>query len=94
VLGPLLATFSKEKGAGNRGRYSSAKFDDAFDTALKTVDPAKRQELLRQAMKTAMDDVGVIPLFFLVKNWGLRNGLTLKARTDGYTLAELVKAGK
>lgn len=92
VLGPLLATFSKDKGAGNRGRYSSAAFDAAFDGALRTVDDAKREELLRKAMQVAMDDVGVIPLFFLVKNWGLRNGLAMKARADGYTLAELIVA--
>ncbi len=90
VLGPLLATFGPNKGAGNRGRYSSPAFDAAFDAALKTVDDAKREELLQQAMRVGMEDVGVIPLFFMVKNWGLRNGLTMKARTDGYTLAELI----
>jgi len=90
VLGPLLATFGPTKGAGNRGRYSSPAFDAAFDAALTTVDDAKREELLRKAMQTGMDDVGVIPLFFMVKTWGLRNGLAMKARADGYTLAELI----
>lgn len=92
VLGPLLATFSKEKGQGqgNRGRYSSAQFDQDFDTALKTVDAAKRETLLQDAMRVGMHDLGVIPVFFLVNSWGIRADLDYKTRSDGYTLADFI----
>ncbi len=93
VLGPLLATYDKAKGqgAGNRGRYSSPEFDDAYSTALKTVDSAAREKLLQKAMEIGMNDVGVIPVFFLAHNWGLKDGLKFQPRSDGYTLAYLVE---
>ena len=92
VLGPLLATFNKEKGQGqgNRGRYSNPKFDGNYQTALMTVDDAKREKLLQEAMEISMGEVGVIPLFFLVNSWGLKTGLKLEPRSDGYTLAYTV----
>ena len=94
VLGPLLATYDKAKGQGqgNRGRYSNPKFDEDYQTALKTVDDAKREKLLQEAMEIAMDEVGVIPVFFLVHSWGLKKGLGFEARSDGYTLAYSVNA--
>ncbi len=94
VLGPLLATFSKTTGQGNRGRYSNPAFDDALNTALVTVDDAKREALLRKAMEIAMNDLGVIPLFFLAHNWALRADLDFTPRTDGYTLAANVTGAK
>lgn len=92
VLGPLLATYSKEKGQGqgNRGRYSNPKFDEYYETALKTVDDAKRAELLQNAMELSMEEVGVIPVFFLVHSWGLNKALEFEPRSDGYTLATAV----
>ncbi len=89
VLGPLLATYDKEKGqgAGNRGRYSSPAFDEAYQTALKTVDAKQRETLLHKAMRIGMEDVGVIPVFFLAYTWGLKDGLEYTGRSDGYTLA-------
>lgn len=89
VLGPLLATFSKEKGQGqgNRGRYSNPDFDLALETAMRTVDDAKRETLLQDAMIQGMSDLGVIPVFFLLNNWGVRADLTYNGRADGYTLA-------
>lgn len=94
VLGPLLETFGPGAGQGNRGRYSSPQFDAALREARRTVDDAKRSELLKQAMTTAMNDLGVIPLFFLSNTWGLKAGLHYEGRTDGYTLAYDVKPGK
>ena len=93
VLGPLLATYDKSKGqgAGNRGRYSSPEFDEAYNTALKTVDGAAREKLLQKAMEIGMNDVGVIPVFFLAHNWGLKDSLKFQPRSDGYTLAYLVE---
>ncbi len=87
VLGPLLATFTKDTGQGNRGRYSNPKFDQALDTAMKTVDDGKREKLLQDAMTQGMNDLGVIPIFFLLNNWGVRADLVFKGRADGYTLA-------
>jgi peptide/nickel transport system substrate-binding protein len=94
VLGPLLETFGQGAGQGNRGRYSSPHFDSALGEARRTVDDAKRAELLQQAMTTAMNDLGVIPLFFLSNAWALKAGLHYDGRTDGYTLAYEVRPAK
>lgn len=90
VLGPLLATFSKETGQGNRGRYSNPDFDAALNAALATIDDGKREKLLQTAMEIAMKDQGVIPLFFLANTWGVKAGLEYQPRADGYTLGYYV----
>src|SRR5690606_4708346 len=65
ILGPLLETYGEKAGQGNRGRYSNAEFDATLDQARKTLDDAEREGLLKAATKIAMDDLGIIPLFFL-----------------------------
>nr|WP_319389967.1 ABC transporter substrate-binding protein [uncultured Cohaesibacter sp.] len=92
VLGPLLETYSANSGAGNRGRYSSAAFDEALQRGRTLLDVNARNKALQEAMTIAMKDEGVIPVFFLAHTWGLKDGLTYNGRTDGYTLAENVHA--
>jgi peptide/nickel transport system substrate-binding protein len=92
VLGPILETFGEKAGQGNRGRYSNPEFDKALSAARTTLDNAKREELLRQATKIAMTDLGVIPVFFLANTWAVRKDLSYPGRADGYTLAYDVKA--
>ncbi|MGQ0544292.1 MAG: ABC transporter substrate-binding protein [Betaproteobacteria bacterium] len=88
-LKSLLATFDQQKGMGgaNRGRYSNAEVDKLIDQALATVDDAKRQDLLARAAEVAIDDVGIIPLHYVVNVWAMRRGFGYKARADEYTLA-------
>ncbi|SER08551.1 peptide/nickel transport system substrate-binding protein [Faunimonas pinastri] len=93
VLGPLLETYGPGAGQGNRGRYSSPEFDAALREARATVDDARRSELLQKAATISMNDLGVIPLFFLSNVWSLKAGLHFGGRTDGYTLAYDVKPG-
>jgi peptide/nickel transport system substrate-binding protein len=59
---------------------------------MRTVDDAKREKILQDAMVQGMSDVGVIPVFFLLNNWGTRAGLAYSGRTDGVTLANDVTA--
>ncbi|WP_341702395.1 ABC transporter substrate-binding protein [Ferrovibrio sp.] len=93
-LRALVATPIKEKGFGttNKGRYSNPKMDAVLEEALKTVDDAKRESLLQQASKMAMDDQALIPIHIEVTPWATRKGLTYKARADQYTFANGVKA--
>ena len=94
VLGPLLETFGPGAGLGNRGRYSSPELDHDLQQARITLDPAKREALLRAAMEKGMGDLGVIPLFFLANDWAMKTGLTYPGRSDAYTLAAEVTAAK
>ncbi|SFO76280.1 peptide/nickel transport system substrate-binding protein [Cohaesibacter marisflavi] len=94
VLGPLLETYGDNSGRGNRGRYSSKAFDEALQRGRSLLDADARDKALQDAMKIAIDDMGVIPVFFLAHTWGLENSLTYNGRTDGYTLAANVHSAK
>ncbi|RPI44817.1 MAG: ABC transporter substrate-binding protein [Betaproteobacteria bacterium] len=88
-LKALLATYNKEKGMGaaNRGRYSNPKMDAVLEQALATVDDAKREKLLQQAVEISMADVGVIVSHFQVNTWAARKGITYAPRSDERTHA-------
>ena len=85
---------ARGRGAGNRGRYSSAKVDALYDEALRTADPAKAESLLRQATEEAVADVGFIPLLHNLHVWAMRRDLAYPGRTDEYTLAHAIRTRK
>ncbi|RJF91934.1 ABC transporter substrate-binding protein [Noviherbaspirillum saxi] len=91
-LEPLLAVaHSHDKAAGlganNRGRYSSKEVDALVIKASVTMNEKAREDLQKAAAKAVIDDVGIVPLFFLKSTWAYRKGLTVKPRSDGFTLA-------
>jgi peptide/nickel transport system substrate-binding protein len=92
----ILGTFDREKrtGASNAGRYSNPELDDLTARAAATIDDKAREALLREAVKLAMDDVAIIPLFQLVNSWALRKGLDYDARMDERTTAMATRAAK
>lgn len=92
----VMGTFSREKryGSANAGRYSNPELDALTARAASTIDDEKREELLRQAVKMAMDDVALIPLFHLVNTWATRAGLTYDARMDESTRAMMVSRAR
>jgi peptide/nickel transport system substrate-binding protein len=89
----ILGTFDREKrtGASNSGRYSNPALDRLTEQAAATIDDPTRERLLREAVKVAMDDVAIIPMFQLVNSWALRRGLTYEARMDERTTAMAVR---
>jgi peptide/nickel transport system substrate-binding protein len=88
----LLATFDPATGLGssNRGRYSSKAFDDALDTALRTIDPVQVQSGLAKATEIAINDAGLIPILHPLNTWAARKGLKYLGRTDEATTAMMV----
>jgi peptide/nickel transport system substrate-binding protein len=88
-LRSLVATPNRDKGFGgtNKGRYSNPQLDAIIEQALGTVDNAKREMLLQQGSKMAMDDQALIPLHIEITPWATRKGLSYKARADQYTVA-------
>lgn len=96
-LQSLLAvarTRDKEAGLGsnNYGRYSNKEVDSIIDKAAKTMNEKAREDLQKTAVKMVADDVGIIPLYYLKASWAYRKGLTLKPRSDGFTLAMNIRA--
>ena len=92
----ILGTFDREKrtGASNVGRYANPDLDALTARAAATIDDPTREALLREAVKLAMDDVAIIPLFQLVNSWALRRGLTYDARMDERTTAMATRPAK
>jgi peptide/nickel transport system substrate-binding protein len=88
-LRSLVATPIRDKGFGgtNKGRYSNPQLDAIIEQALGTVDNAKREALLQQGSKMALDDQALIPLHIEITPWATRKGLSYKARADQYTVA-------
>lgn len=95
-LRSLLATVNKDTGMGgsNRGRYSNPKVDALLQTALATVDDAKREKLLQEATDVAMADAGIVPLQYQINVWATRKGYVYAPRTDEYTLAQSVHSAE
>ncbi len=92
----IMGTFDREKrtGASNAGRYSNPDLDALTARAAATIDDKAREQLLREAVKMAMDDVAIIPLFQLVNIWAVKRGLAYEARMDERTLAMSVRPAK
>lgn len=89
TLVSLMATFDPAKGMGasNRGRWSSAAYDAALQTALRTMDEPKRLALYGQAAEIAIAEMGMIPVYFTINTWATRKDLTYVARGDETSLA-------
>ena len=89
----LSATWSRERGwgASNRGRYSNPQLDAMIEAALVELDDAKREKLLIDAQRMAMEDVALIPLHWQTNIWAMRRGLTHTPRKDELTLAQDVR---
>lgn len=89
MIRPVIATYDEARGYGNgnRGRYSNPELDRLLGAALVELDDTKRVELLQKAVRVAVDDTAVIPVFFLTNSWGSRKGLSFTPRSDGFTLA-------
>ena len=88
-MATILRTRDAARGHGslNRGRYSNPAFDAALDRVDATLDEAERHRLSGQAVRIAMDDVAILPIFSLRATYGVRRGLTVTPRGDGYTYA-------
>ena len=89
ALRGLVQTRDNAAGTGpsNRGRYSNPALDALIDRARGTFDNAAREALYQEAMRMAMDDVAVIPLYFPIGTWATRGGIRFVPRLDEFTLA-------
>ena len=93
-LRSLVATVDTGRGFGvaNRGRYASPAVDAVLVQALATADDARREPLVQEATRLAMEDVGIIPLHIQKNVWGMRPTLQHTPRVDEETRAMDVRA--
>lgn len=87
IMIALLASHDVESGMGNsnRGRYSSAAFDKALAGARGSATDAQRKQFVQEATRIAINDVGIIPLYFQTNVWASKKGLKVSPRQDGRT---------
>lgn len=95
-LTALMATYDPKTGMGpsNRGRWSNPAFDAALNEALRTLDDGKRNALYARAAEVAVDDMGVVPVYFSINTWATKKGLVYDARADETTLAMGLRPAK
>ncbi len=89
----VVATRAPEKGLGtlNYSHYSNPATDALIQRAVSEPDDAKREDLLRQAVRAAVDDVALIPLHVQKNIWATRRGVTYTARADEQTRSWLAR---
>jgi peptide/nickel transport system substrate-binding protein len=81
-------------GARNTAGFSSAKLDALLEQAQQEFDPGRRQELLKRAMRIAMEELPCIPLYIRQSCFGIRSDLRWTPRIDGLVMArEIARAG-
>ena len=78
----LLGSRSGTRGVFNDGGWSNKAFDELLDKIAVETDPAKRQSLINEASKIAVDDVATIPLHQQILVWASRSTIELTQLAD------------
>ena len=91
-LSGVLATYNKEAGTGalNRARYSNKQFDTILQQAATEFDEGKRNALLAEATRVAMEDGGILPLYWQKLFWAARKGYVVDADRGEATSAHYI----
>ncbi len=84
LLNSVLRTPDRDAGHGpaNRLLYSNAEMDRQLAAAQTEMDDARREDLLRRASLTALEDGMIVPLYLQNAIWAMRANLTYEARMD------------
>ena len=80
-LRSVLATYDARTGMGalNRVRWSNAEFDQLLGEAAVEFDDGKRNALLADATRVAMQDAALLPLYWIKLYWASRGNVTFQA---------------
>ena len=83
-LRALIATTTPTKGFGtaNRTRYSNTVVDQLLGDALQTMDDERRDELLGRAIRFAMNDQPLIPVFYPIFDFAAKKGMVVTPRAQ------------
>ncbi len=83
-LRALIATTTPAKGFGtaNRTRYSNSVVDQLLGDALQTMDDERRDELLGRAIRFAMNDQPLIPVFYPIFDFAAKKGMVVTPRAQ------------
>lgn len=92
-LRALVATATPAKGFGtaNRTRYANIIVDQLLADALQTLDDERRNELLGRAIRFAMNDQPLIPVFYPIFDFAAKKGLIVTPRAQRRFNALMIK---
>jgi peptide/nickel transport system substrate-binding protein len=95
-LSGVLVTYDKDAGTGslNRARYSNSTFDALLKQAAVEFDETKRNKLLADAARVAMEDGGILPLYWQKLYWAARKGFVVDPDRGEATSARFVSLAK
>jgi len=95
-LSGVLASYDKEAGTGsiNRARYSNPAFDAALKQAAAEFDETRRNKLLADATRVAMEDAGILPLYWQKLYWAARKGYVVDPDRGEATSVRFVSLAK
>jgi len=85
VFNATVHTPSGELGAWNPKGYSNARVDELIIKIGEEYDPAKRQEMISEVLKTQRDEVGKIMLHQQFLTWGMTDKVDAIVPGDEYT---------
>jgi peptide/nickel transport system substrate-binding protein len=96
TLTPVMRNLQPTGGIGsyNYGRSTNAKFDDLAARSSVEADPAKRKQLVLDALTEWKEQVHTIPLHRQVIPWAARSNVSASHRPDNYFVWEWVTIGK
>ncbi len=95
-LSGVLATYDKEAGTGslNRARYSNPQFDAVLKQAAAEFDEGKRNRLLAEATRLAMEDAGILPIYWQKLYWAARKGYVVDPDRGEATSVRFISLAK
>ena len=90
VLTHTIHSYNPQKGFGtwNPGHYSNPDIDKLIEEATTTLDAEKRGKIQSQAVRKAMEDLAVIPLFYNNVIVASRKDLSYRIYADQSTVAD------
>ncbi len=80
----------KKLGSWNFGGYSNARVDELLPMIQQEIDPAKRQMMIDEVVKTTQSEVAYIPLYTQPLIWAAKDNVDLTQRADNFFMLRWV----
>ncbi|MDO5624331.1 MAG: ABC transporter substrate-binding protein [Pseudomonadota bacterium] len=95
-LNALMRCVDEKSGSGqfNLGSYCNPKVDELTVKVGAETDPARRDELIREAFQMHMDDIGHLPLHQQSLAWGVSNKIDLVQLADNFLFFKWITVKK
>jgi peptide/nickel transport system substrate-binding protein len=94
-LNALMSTPDPKTGRGqfNLGGYSNARVDELTQLIASETDTAKRNAMIREAMKIHQDDIGHIPLHQQALAWAMKKSVNTVQLADNFMMLKWTTVG-